>query len=491
MVLAVILAGAGAGTARAQAGIVLESYTGQRASEAPAYLTTVLDELAARGFQAGYAGLGRRYEAEVSRPGRTVAGLPTTFVEDVERGHKAWIRGRFEEAVQILAPLVSAAHANPAGWTSNGRIRDQVQRALIALSLAQHRMGDPASARAVMSELIRSFPQANISRAVHGPEAFTLYEEVRRELGGAARARLRVETSDAKTTLFLNETFVGVGKALNNDLMPGDYRVYAVLGDRQGRSYRVTAAPGADVTLVVDWTFDQTLHTSPDWTGFVFATDALRSKYEAEYAARVARATRASAVVVIGLDTIKGRPALVGSLVSTSGGRELRRASLALEPEPTDDKLKALARFLAGDRGATDDGLNVIIAPREATPEATPEAEAGAASPRRDAAAPRRPSRWGAWKYASLAGGVAGLGAGGYLISLHGSCSSPPVSPTSPCPTLHNTRLPGLGLGVVGAGLVGLGIYMFLTDRAPTGAATGAALAPLPGGALATWAGQF
>ena len=73
-------------------GIVLESYTGERPADANRLLSPVLDELANRGYVAGPDVVGRRFEQRVSRPSQ-VGGLPAGFSDQIEQGHKAYIRG--------------------------------------------------------------------------------------------------------------------------------------------------------------------------------------------------------------------------------------------------------------------------------------------------------------------------------------------------------------------------------------------------------------
>src|SRR5262245_58193393 len=119
-------------------GIVIERYVGQRPDDATRLLAPLHEALATRDFAAGDAP-GRKYEAAVSRAALTKTGLPPDFEDAVERGHKAWISGRFDEAISALAPLVDAAHANAGAFAQNQPLRDRVLKALIALALAQQR----------------------------------------------------------------------------------------------------------------------------------------------------------------------------------------------------------------------------------------------------------------------------------------------------------------------------------------------------------------
>jgi len=73
--------------------------------------------------------------------------------------------------------------------------------------------------------------------------------------------------------------------------------------------------------------------------------------------------------------------------------------------------------------------------------------------------------RWGAWKYATTLLGLAAGGAGGYLVSIDGQCEGEPPVEGAPCPTLKDTALLGYSSIGVGAGLLGVGIYMLISDR--------------------------
>src|SRR5688500_5924353 len=105
-------------------GVVVESYTGERPATAATVLAPVLRELAARRFLAGADAVGRTFEAQVSRPAISAQGLPADFAEQIERGHRAWISGTFDQAVSVLGPIVDAAHANSGAFAKNPGLRE-------------------------------------------------------------------------------------------------------------------------------------------------------------------------------------------------------------------------------------------------------------------------------------------------------------------------------------------------------------------------------
>src|SRR5258706_6409443 len=124
--LAVVVLGViGARAASADSGIVIEAYTGARPDNAGRLLGPVLEELTTRGFSVGYDGVGRRFEGEVSRSARTAQGMPGDFSDAVDRGHKAWIDGKYDQAVEILAPLIETAHGNAAAVSQDSKLRGQ------------------------------------------------------------------------------------------------------------------------------------------------------------------------------------------------------------------------------------------------------------------------------------------------------------------------------------------------------------------------------
>jgi hypothetical protein len=460
--------------APARAGnIVLESYTGERPADAPRLLSPVLDELAARNFAAGDS-VARMFEAKVSRAPQTRDGLPPDFAAQIDRGFKAWVAGRFEEAITTLVPLVEAAHGNAGVFARDQSLREPLLRGLIALALAYQRHGDPSATRATFGEILRSFPDTQLARATYGPDAHQRFEDVRREVLATGRGKLAVRVTDETSVIFVNETYRGVGSS-TIELVPGEYRVVVVTNKQPSRTHRVSVPAGGEATLVIDARYDLAIRTT-GWTGLAFATQDDRDTLEATFASRFANQIGATAIAVVGIDTVRDRPAVVGALVSLQTGREIRRASIPIEPDPSTDRLRALARFLAGEAPAP--GLDVQFAGAASTP-GSPSGPGSRDAPVTSGA------RWGGWRFLTAGLALAALGTGGVLIGLDGRCSAEPPAGQL-CSDLYTTTTPGLvalGGGVVFAGL---SIYLFATHP------SGAYVAPAPGGgAVAGFTGRF
>ena len=452
-------------------GIVLESYTGQRPADASRLLAPVLEELSGRDFAAGDT-VARTYEAQVSRSASAANGLPSDFSAQVDRGFKAWVGGRFDEALKVLVPLVEGAQANTGAFATDPSLRAPLLKALIALALAYQRMGDPSAMRATFGEIVRSFPDAQIARATYGPDAHQAFEQVRSELVAGPRGKLTVKV-DEGAVVFINETYRAAGSTAV-ELVPGEYRVVVMMKGQPSRNHRVTVRANAEATVEVDAKLDHAIRTG-GYTGLLFESEVEREAHEARFAQRFARAIGASAVAVVGIADVRDRSAVVGALVSLETGREIRRASSPVEPDPSRDKLRALARFLAGDDPAP--GLDVQFSTG---------APGGDAQGRgRGDEGPTGPSRrWGGWRYLTAGLALGGIGAGVTLSVLDGRCTETPPA-GQPCRYFHNFQPWGYVSLAGGAVLAGISIYLFAThDSAPV-------VAPTQGGATVGFATRF
>jgi hypothetical protein len=456
--------------ARAGQPIVLESYAGERPADADAVLQPLIDELAKHGFVVGPAVVGRKLEADVSRPA-IAAGLPEGFAAALDRGYDLWTNGKFNEAAALLGPLVEAARQSPGELARDGSepLAAQLEKAQIALAISQQKLGDRAAAKQTLAEALRGDPELKLSRGMYGQEASALYDEVLRELTERGKGKAIIEASGAG--IYVDERLVGMGKR-ELYLFPGEYRVVARFGNDLSRAHRLVIAGGDIHQLAIDPDFDSAVHTQPGWTGFRFATSAARERDEQRHAAAFATAIDADQVIVVGIDTARGRRMIKGALLNKSNGREFRSGSIPLDASPSEEQRRNLARFLNG-------------AP--ATPDIIVESTGRGG---RDAA-PR--TMWTGWKWitggAALAAGIAG----GVFLSYDGGCSKQ-AEPGVPCPDHYDTAVQGwIGIGGAAA-LAGVTVFLVVRERrAGDSAGRAAYVAPAPGGGgvIGGYAGRF
>jgi len=461
-------------TAQADNRIVLESYTGGKSSAAEDQLRPLREELLRKGFLGGYDVVGRSFESKVSKPA-LVEGLPADFPQKVEVGAKAFFAGKFDEAVNALGPLVDLARRNGGAFAQNQDALGSFEKAMIVLALSHQRRGDPGAMQTTFAEYIRSFPKAEVPRGIYGTEAATAFEQARKAIASSGTGTLVVQSTVQGGLIYLDEHVRQPGK-LQVEVPVGEHRVFVLADGALSRVHRVTVRPRETSVITIDPAYDRVVQTSANWTGLAFATAAEREKSEVDHAARFAVAVEATAVALIGIDQVRGKPSIVGILVNRTRSTEIRRASIPLDPEPTADRLIALAEFLAGET-STPEGVDITVIDR---PRGTFDAPGG----------PRITDNtgWGGWKYIVGTLALGALGTGGLLLSLDGSCqSSPPAGVV--CPDVYNTAVPAyLTLGG-GVALAGVTVYLFV--RGGSNRAKTAFVVPTDGGAMATVIGRF
>ena len=446
--VAVVMA-LGVRTAAAETdGVVVESYVGARPADADKVLAPLIQEMRRRKYQIGGA-LGQDYDARVSRP--TGAGLRASFEAEADTGLKQWAQGKFEDSVATMQPLVDEAQANPTSLIAKPKLRDAYLKALIGLGLSKQRLGDLAAMRDAFDEVIRSFPDSGVARSTYGPQAAADFDARKKQVGLEGRGRLAVKTADDATEIYINERLERRGFT-EKELVPGTYRVVAKLGTQVSRVHRVAVRAGEEKTVQIDPAFDSALQTA-GWAGFSFESPGDSEDHEAAFAARFATAIGARAVVVVSIEDVRGSRALVGALVQLNG-KEIRRASLALAPAPSQERFEVLARFLVGENVTS--GIDIEL------DGAMPVLTGGGA---KTGPAPERPtaprSRWVGWPEITSVIALGAIGVSAYYLSKDGDCKDGSTNPA--CEPVFETKT-GAILGFAGGGVMAaLTVYLIVT----------------------------
>jgi hypothetical protein len=394
----------------------------------------------------------------------------------VEDGRRQFIEGEYKRAITQLDRARSLLLAKVALVASDQGLRDLLHKASLFLSHALLRDKQGERAAEVVSQVIRSFPDRDLSMVRYGPELVAFYKRVRREMDRQARGTLTIATRPLGCLVFLNERYVGLSPAKVVDLYPGQYRVYVQRPRERGRIHRAKVE-GGEHRVSVDFELDRRLQTER-YVGLQYESRQEMERNEAKHAARVARALEAPTVVVVGVRRYQGRRTLQGTTVSADTGRVIRSGLVVLEPAaPSPDTLKALGQFLlAGKRGS-----GVIV-----------RAEKGGRDPSLSSTASPgdHRDRHGAgffsarvFKWITLGLAVAGLASGITLLALdgRGTCDA---APGGLCLERYETKAPGIVLTAAGgAAAVAAGVLFYLDLRGgQPGRGASAVLLPWMGG---------
>jgi len=454
---------------------VIESHVPHEPASTAALLGEVRAELERLGYTTRTE-LRQRILTHVSRPGHNDQSATAKASRLAKEAREHWLHGEIPYALEKADEAIRLFGQNPASFAANTDLRQPLLTALVVSALANKRLRHPTEAASRMAEVARSFPDIGVSRADYGPEAHALYSSVRADMRQLRPSHLRVTISDNDASIFINERYVRAGKAFDEDVIPGRYRVYSQRGTTVGRLHIVEVAPAASVSLSIDWPTDAALVTD-DFVGLRFQNSTDRANLESAAAMALARNLGMDEVVVLSVRDFQSRRSIVGTVLSLDTGRPERTAAAVIEPTtPSGRTLRGLARFLAG-----GDPVPGLLLPNSASTDGP--APTGRDPVQNDV---RRTSR--AWRWAALTTGVAAVATGVTLIAIDGPILDEHGIHT---PNQYDTKLPGTILAVSGVALVGTGILLWLRgdhrDENPS-----VSLSPSPrGGLIVTYGGPF
>jgi hypothetical protein len=434
----------------------------------------MLDYYANAGYFVGPDGLGDKLEEVWGQTGTEMSPTQLADVHAlVDKGYRAWIQADFATAAKVLTVALDAYHANPATLSRDPRNRQIMFKALVYKAAAHRRLGQTDQATSTMSELVRGYPDTPVTRSTHGPEANEFYEAVRQQLASQGRGQLTVVVDDPSAVIFLNGRYEGVGRITKTDLVPGEYRVFLQKGMVNGRLHTAVVEPNKETKLDIDWVFESSLVTGPEWVGFNFLSRDLQQKHEAEFATRVGLRLSLVNVVIHSVDAKDRRRAIAGRVLGVSTGTYPRAGLIELDPvEPSPKEVTGLAVYMTG--GPPTDAVKPL--------------ETGPAPKQPELKFPSNPWPIPAWSTAAVAAGSIGVGI--FFLVRDGSCADTPP-PDTQCRTLNDTLLPGIGLTVAGVAIGGLSAWMFYKAAGWKRAHVPVEVKPTPGGAVVSFTGRF
>lgn len=473
--LVAISAAAASGAVAHADTIVLESYGGERPADANSVLGPVITELESSGFRGG-SSLATQIDSKVSAP--AIALDPDRVAEAekfINSGKSQFQQGAFKNAIRDLDHGLKIFDSAPATLARHQNLRDERFEGLLYLALSDKREGKQNEAVRTMAELVRSFPDKDVSNAKYGPEARSLYQSVKGDLAQQGAGALQVTVDDARTVVFVNERFVGGGTQKVTGLAPGHYRVYVQQGQLSGRLHEVDVEAGVVATITVSWATDSSLHTAGGKPYLAFDSEKSREENERTEALRLARAVGANSVILLGVHEMDGRRSVVGAYLSVESARPVRKGSVAIDPvTPPEDKLRGFGRFLA-------DGSNEEV---YSVPDNKVADDHGNHDDRHQPGG--RPFK--TWKWVATGAGVAALATGITLIAI----DQPAIKDGMRNPDELNTAPAGYATTAVGGVLTIAGIYFWIRDAGDAGhEGTRTSMIPIRGGGMLTLSGQF
>ncbi len=447
--------------ARPESGVLLEAYAGERPGDANELLAPVIEELSSAGFTSP-ADASERIHRSLSTPGAPLSADQLAEVRRfIDSGYEQFVEGNFDLAVGDLSRGLDALMDAPGTLAGAPEHRELMLRGLIGVALSHKRQGRSVEATRAMAELLRTFPDKEISYQEYGPEPRKFYDQVKTDLAKEGLGSLRVTVDDPATVVFINERYVGVGDVTARDLLRGRYRVFVQQGERTCRVHRVNVEAGAETPLAITWELDAALRTESGPARLELPDEARRDRLAGPHAVHIARSLGAKQVATLGIQEVGGRRAIVGMLFGVDSSRPVRTGTVAIEPaQPSAEKLRKLGEFLAGDEEAARflDPLPLPVVAAE--------------KPARRSGRPLA-----AWKWITLAAGLSAVGAGITLVAI----DQPGVNPDgSRNDVSRNTATAGYATAGVGAALTALSIYFFIRDAGDRAAAD-VAVVPIAG----------
>jgi hypothetical protein len=464
-----VLAGSvvGVGHAVAQKGITLEIYEGERPADADQILAPFFEEIDSQGLADTRGEARERIHETVSLDAGGLTDQEKVELEaSVNAAALKFSGGRFEEAEALLLRQLERFRANELVLAENQGFRPVLYRTLGTLAAVSDRLGKTAEKEKYLTELALDFPDQSFARREFGPDLNVAFDAIRQRMGSRGRSSLEIVTNDVNGIILVNGRFVGVKRAVLPDLLPGAYRILVKSGTSTGRVHKVMLRPNVQEVVDVDLAFDAVLQ-SKTWVGLLYPNARAAVEKGRATATRLALSAGAHQVVVVGINKRGGERLLHATLYNAENGRIVFRGSVGLGvgPElPPASQVRGLGEFISTGR---------------AIPGVTAE-EGGYVAP---------PTRYRAWKWIAVSGGLALVGAGIFTYTqdvppIIPNSTGTPCTPADPCDTrrtYRRTHVPGAIMMGVGAGLVIAGVVLFVIDKPIERAAVRPAVSTTPG----------
>ncbi|HEY4178418.1 MAG TPA: hypothetical protein VGM90_16340 [Kofleriaceae bacterium] len=386
--------------------------------------------------------------------------------------------GEYKEAIEQLDHVYRLAVENPDAVAQDPTAPVWLTKVLVNAAFAHNRLGgDSDAVRQLLLEQIRSFPEVAVTSEDYGPEMAKLYASAKSSSDREPRNRLVVKVSRPDAEIFINGA--PRGRAMfAGDLLPGAYHVLVRVGSEARRyDVAVEVPPRPATGLNIDWDLDRHIHASEDWVGALGTGN--RSESLVKWLAK--RLPKNDRAIVVTIAQHDGHRYLAGFAASASGETRTTCAEQLAEPASaaaSRTSAAELADCLTGDAPSrhgtpTFDASAATSLPASVVTKKQPTDENPSPRPSPPRAAH---DRWGL--YTGIVG-AAMLGTGLYLY--HRTYSAHDDDPSLLSGTL-------MFVGAAGTG-VGLGWLLIKLDSRRGGA--GLSISPTSSGGTVSFVGRF
>lgn len=258
-------------------------------------------------------------EQQLSRSAGEGGGLLARIEEATAqvRQLKLAIHGEWKSIIDLLKPIHDEFDEYRLVLAQDPETRNRAVNATMLLALAYHGRGSDEQATELVTEIVRDFPEQQITiETTRGPEFFKFYEGILNAWRKRDRVPFQVEVGQsAGCAIYVNESKIGVSPRAETKVVPGRYRVFVDCGTRRSRVREFEVSTGTSEKI--DVALDSALHTSKDRVVLVFRDENDREQNEVRYASEIGKKLNAARVVTLGLAIDKGSntPQLVGRVI--------------------------------------------------------------------------------------------------------------------------------------------------------------------------------
>jgi hypothetical protein len=351
VLVSVLLALASASDARADR-LLLESYAGNRLSDAERVAPLVREVFTRRGFIADLSTLRVLLREHTYRPGVATPGFDAVLRRQVGLAATQLSEEKFDLVAANLGKVIDQMRQNSFVVAHDQKLRDEALHALVFYALAcsrraqllsgASRASDAALAERLrdeaLNEVARSFPPRSVNRFNFGREAEDLASKAFERIDRVGRGRLLISV-DPRATVYVNEVVQRATAGEIGNLLPGVYRVLVEAPTGESRLYEVSVSANQTARLTINWEADALLTAGAGVALHYLSEKEFRFSLEAQVIGDLARQhTDAIVAATMTIARAHGRFVVIATSYDVAKRRALRRGKVELAGSASDEQ---------------------------------------------------------------------------------------------------------------------------------------------------------